>query len=196
MARQKKYYSHNEIENNLYTSGAEWMYESGVIYVGLYHKYSTGEVYTESVWNVQTSKKLIAYEDISTNTFKYKKLKTIKTTYNSLIGYTVQITNKDIENKFITRYFIKKINETSILEISKKTYEQWSNSMIDPNMYIAISLLWHISGDIAAISQKNQKSIILAGQTIPQIKTYLTDLTQYYTDTDYVIPKDINGLDS
>ena len=79
MARQKKYYSHNEIENNLYTFGAEWMYESGVIYVGLYHKYSTGEVYTESVWNVQTSKKLIAYEDISTNTFKYKKLKTIAT---------------------------------------------------------------------------------------------------------------------
>ena len=25
---------------------------------------------------------------------------------------------------------------------------------------------------------------------------FLTDFTQYYTDTDYVIPKDINGLDS
>jgi hypothetical protein len=61
MKRLKLYYPENQIVRNLYTNGNQYMLETGVVYVGFYHRYSTGEVYTESGWNEFQSKKLIPY---------------------------------------------------------------------------------------------------------------------------------------
>jgi hypothetical protein len=43
---------------------------------------------------------------------------------------------------------------------------------------------------------KNKLAIADASTTIPDIANILTNLTQFYTDTDYIAPIDINGLDS
>ena len=59
MSREKTYYSADEVLNNLYASDKQLMYTDGTMYIGLYHKYSTGEIYTEAKWNSNKSKKLI-----------------------------------------------------------------------------------------------------------------------------------------
>ena len=61
MARLRLHYTPNQITKALYTTGSEWQTESGTEYIGLYHTYTTGEVYSESEWNSKTSIKLIEY---------------------------------------------------------------------------------------------------------------------------------------
>ena len=60
--RQKQIYKESEITTDLYTWGEEWQTEDGVEYKGLYHKYTTGEIYTQPVWNELSSKKLVKYQ--------------------------------------------------------------------------------------------------------------------------------------
>ena len=57
--RLKLYYTTDEITNNLYTSGMQYMLQDNTEYRGLYHTYLTGEVYTGATWDSKTSKKLI-----------------------------------------------------------------------------------------------------------------------------------------
>ena len=51
MARLKLYYPVDEITNDLYTYGSELMTEDNVEYIGAFHRYITGEVYTKSKWD-------------------------------------------------------------------------------------------------------------------------------------------------
>ena len=179
--------------NNLYTFGNELMYINGVEYKGLYHKASETEIYTEPVYNNITSKKLVAFQDIASSKYKYQKLNSIKTKYDTITSAPVIITTSDIENKFILRYFFKKINELSIIESTKKSYDDWTSAKIDPNMYIGIQIKWFIAGVIADVSKFNLNSI-RAQKTMPTLIQHLTDPLQYYTSTNYVVPPNINGL--
>ena len=64
--RKKIYYPDSQIQKKLYTQGKEWMeLENWGEYRGYYHKYITGEVFTESEWNPKTSKKLVPYKNRS-----------------------------------------------------------------------------------------------------------------------------------
>ena len=47
---------------------------------------------------------------------------------------------------------------------------------------------------IKSIPEKNNDEIITAAKTIPRISTVLTKLTEYYSDTTYIVPKDINPI--
>ena len=55
MARLKLYYPVDEITTNLYTTGKEWMTTDKKEYVGLFHLYTTGEAYTQPMWNPKSS---------------------------------------------------------------------------------------------------------------------------------------------
>ena len=71
-SRRKLYYPDNQIEKNLYTKGKEWMtLEDWKEYIGPYHRYVTGEVFTEGDWNQFASKKLVRYRNRSESYFKY-----------------------------------------------------------------------------------------------------------------------------
>ena len=146
MARLRSHYTSDEIITDLYTYGNEWMYEDNIQYIGLYHRYTTGEVYTEPIWQTSLSKKLIPYADISTAKFKYKKLKNIKTEYQSVNLHLLEITNNDITAGYVIRYFISKVNERRIFEISKNTYDAYNSSLIDTNLYSVVSIKWTIAG--------------------------------------------------
>ena len=73
-------------------------------------------------------------------------------------------------------------------------------------MYTAVSLTWYITGEIADITKngivikgvqsKNRESIVIASETIPQLISHLTNLTELYVDSTFYIPTDINSLDS
>lgn len=204
--RQKAYYSVNEITTDLYTTGAEWMTADYEEYVGLYHKYTTGEVYTQPKWNKNKSVRLYTYKELSESVKTYNRVTDVELQYNSFETHNVVVTKKDIDAGFITRYIIKKNNEIKFYEIDDKTFTNYSKKKIDPTIYSATQLQWHIVGDIEDMIQgnmtiqgvrsKNLQAVKDAETTMPNLSMYLNNPLQYYTDTDVIIPVDINGLDS
>ena len=202
MARLRSYYSLDEVITDQYTNGLEWMYEDNTPYIGIYHRYTTGEVYSEPNWVPDVSKKLIPYADPTTLTFKYKRLKNIKTKYVSVNKHILEITSDDFKNGYVTRYFISKVNEQSIFEISKDTYDAYNGSLIDPNLYTVISIKWVIVGIpetikkngimTLGVADRNKKEVLKAEQYMPGISITLNKLLEFYTDTDFNVPVDIN----
>ena len=203
MKRLKLKYSVNEITNNLYTFGKEWMTEDDVEYIGLYHTYTTGEVYTRPVWDEQLSKKLVEYTDTTTSVYKYNKLKpNIKVTHKSIQPYQVIVSATDYKTGYITRYFAKKQNENLIIEVNASQYADWDSAKIDNVLYDMIQIKWWVSGNINDISgvvnvpgvkTKNKQAVQSAEIKMPGISLKLSNYTQYYADTTVVVPKDINA---
>ena len=206
MERKKLYYTADEIKPNLYTMGKELMTMDNVEYKGLYHSYSTGEIYTQSTWNFKTSKPLIQWESqlnqLPQSTI-YKKLKpNVIVTYDSVSNSSVTITNTDIKNGFVTRYFITRYDSDTIQEINNISYTK----TIDIILFNKLSIQWYITGPkqdrtsgivtIAGVRSKNIQQITNANIKMPGIIKHLTNPLEYYTDVDFITPTDINGLDS
>ena len=201
--RQKLYYTVDEITNNLYTSGSAWMTETNVEYIGAYHTYSTGEVYTEATWDSRTSKKLIKYAVENTAVTAYKKLKTINVKYDMPHSSVIQITPADIKSGYVRRYFLKKINDSTITEIDSTEFGKYSSNQFDPILYSAITLNWKISGAVydnsadgvfhRGVQTTNQLMVAAAEAQMPGILTKLTNYTEYYMSADLASPKDINS---
>jgi hypothetical protein len=202
--REKSYYSATEITNNLFTTGSEWQTTTGQMYIGQYHKYITGEVYTGAIWNPNTSKKLVPYQITEKTNQVYRTLKTdIKTKYIAPIVYNPIVTIQDRNNGFIMRYFLYKSNERLIIEISPAHFKDYQQGKLDKNLYTGVELKWYISGNIddviknsvliEGVRTKNQKSLKSARQTIPDLSTLLNNPLQFYTDADFIVPGDINS---
>lgn len=204
--RRRLYYTDKQITKNLYTTGAEWQTEDGVEYIGPYHTYITDEVYTQSEWNETTSKKLVKYEQVDQNIIQYQKLKNITLKYETPQPSIVRITNQDRLNGFVTRYIAKKYNETKIIEIDKMQFDKWLENKIDQNIWQIIPIYWKITGDIetringnvtiVGVREHNIKTVSNLETTMPGISSFLNNPIQYYTDSEFNVPRDINGLDS
>ena len=204
--RIKSYYSANEIVTNLYTSDQELMTTDNVEYVGLYHKYTTGEAYSQPTWDKNKSVKLIKYKDQPESVIEYNKISDIEIDYKSFNTYNVAITKENINKGYIDRFIIKRANDNLFYEVNSDTYDIYTNEDIDPILYLAVKFKWYITGNINDVRQgnilipgvpsNNYKELQTAEKTVPNITSYLTDLLQYYVDNDNVTPKDINGLDS
>ena len=201
--RLKSYYPPEEITTNLFTNGKEWQTEDGAEYRGAYHRYMTKEVYTGATWSAKTSKRLIPYISASTRDLTYTALKSRLQTKFIMpwqVTPVITITDRSIGN--INRYFIKKINDASILEIDKPQYEAHQNNVIDSNMFSTTKIIWYITGAVndetvgAVVKQgvrtKNLTQIAYANQAMPGIAMLLTDPLQFYTDNEYKVPPSIN----
>jgi hypothetical protein len=201
--RLKLYYTADEITSNLYTSGSQFMTEDNVEYRGTYHSYITGEVYTGSTWNAKTSKKLITFRDLSSKNAEYQQLKPTSLVFDKPNPTIVSITQQQINNKIVNRYFLKKVNETSIIEVDLEQYQKWINKQIDSVVYLGISIPWTIAGEIEdtningtmikGVRTKNNLQIQYANSKLPGISDYLNNPLQYYLDTTFVVPQDINA---
>jgi len=206
MARLRLHYTPNQITKALYTTGSEWQTESGAEYIGPYHTYTTGEVYSETEWNPQKSMKLLPFVTESVTVTLYKQLKTITVQTQTPQSYTPIINQSDRVAGFITRYFIKKTNESKIIEIDLQQYNAYLAKRIDKNLYQTIAIKWVITGpletqykngvEIPSVIQQNLNAIRIAQETMPGINVVLANPIQYYSDVDIVVPIDINGLDS
>tara|TARA_R110000744_G_scaffold134684_2_gene243876 strand:+ start:1293 stop:1910 length:618 start_codon:yes stop_codon:yes gene_type:complete len=204
--RIKSYYSANEIVNNLYTTGQELMTTDNVEYVGLYHKYTTGEIYSQPTWDKNKSVKLIKYKDQPESVIEYNKISDIEIDYKSFNTYNVAITKENINKGYVDRFIIKRANDNVFYEVNSDTYDMYTREDIDPVLYLAVKFKWYITGNINDVIQgnilipgvksNNYKELQTAEKTVPNIMSYLTDLLQHYVDNDNVTPKDINGLDS
>ena len=108
--RIKIRYTIDEITNDLYTSGGEYMTIDNQEYVGLYHTYSTGEIFSLSKWNARKSIKLIPYKELSESEKQYQKLKPlIQTDYESVKSFVLKINEKNRIDGFVDRYFLYNI---------------------------------------------------------------------------------------
>ena len=204
--RIKSYYSANEIVNNLYTTGQELMTTDNVEYVGLYHKYTTGEIYSQPTWDKNKSVKLIKYKDQPESVIEYNKISDIEIDYKSFNTYNVAITKENINKGYVDRFIIKRANDNVFYEVNSDTYDMYTREDIDPVLYLAVKFKWYITGNINDVRQgnilipgvksNNYKELQTAEKTVPNITSYLTNLLQHYVDNDNVTPKDINGLDS
>ena len=115
----------------------------------------------------------------------------------------METSEKDIITGYITRYFAYDIVNNVVLEIDNDTYKKIQQKEIDPNVYQIVSLRWYITGDLEDVTSgigrdgvktKNKKEIQAASKTISLLSTYLTDLSEFYSDTTYIVPEDINQL--
>ena len=206
MSRLRLHYTPNQITKALYTTGSEWQTESGTEYIGPYHTYTTGEIYSETEWNPQKSIMLLPFVTESKDVSSYKQLKTITVQTQTPKSYTPIVNQNDRVAGFITRYFIKKTNESKIIEIDLQQYNAYLAKRIDKNLYQTIAIKWIITGtletqyrngvELPSVMQQNLNAIRVAQETMPGINIILSNPIQFYSDVDIVVPKDINGLDS
>lgn len=201
--RKRLHYTPNQITTNLYTSGSEWMTDDGVEYIGLYHKYVTKETFTQPMWDLQKSKQLLPYIEKNSLLEQYKKIKTVKTDFQQPQTYLVIITEQDRKLGYINRYFVKKVNEQTIIEINAEQFELLASNKIDSNLFISTMIEWSITGSlensyangttILGVKVKNYKAVVEAENVLQGIISKLTNLIEYYSDTDFVTPQDINA---
>jgi len=201
--RNRLHYTPNQITPNLYTTGSQWMTEDGVEFLGPYHTYTTGEIYSQSKWNAKTSKKLVPFVLESTANYVYKQLKTIQTKFDTPQFTQPIITIQSRNAGFISRYFLKKANESVINEVDETQYDKWGIQKIDSNIWNATQITWYITGNlrdemqrgvlVRGVIEKNLQEIQRAEIEVPGISLVLTNPVQYYSDTDFVVPKDINS---
>jgi hypothetical protein len=200
--RQRLHYTPSQITKNLYTTGSELMNSAQKEYIGPYHTYTTGEVFSGATWNPQTSIKLFAIVFESELTKQYKKIKTVQTKFDSPVTSIPTITEADRTAGFITRYILYQLNKNLITEIDSGQYTKWIARQIDNNLYQAFQFKWYISGPTTdvydggvlkpGVYTKNLETLTKLQESIPDIFTFFTDLLQYYSDSDYVVPADIN----
>jgi|7_EtaG_2_1085326.scaffolds.fasta_scaffold10439_2 hypothetical protein len=199
--RKKVSYNIDEIVNNLYTFGEEYETADGNNYIGLYHKYIfTDEIYTQPSWDKNTSVVLNKTEIQPEAVKEYKKLNpNIKTSYDSIIDIIPEKKN----NKTLNRYFVQNVSSKKIQEIDQKQFDSFSDKF-DNNLYTAVNINWTISGNIInttntngilnlGVKTKNKEAIKKAEKKIPNISAKLTNLLEFYTDTEFIVPADINS---
>ena len=189
MARKRRiYYPEGAIQKGLYTNGGEWMFEDGTEYTGQYHKYlNTREVFTESYFIKDVSKKLIRYYnldvDFQKNTFEYNTLKEVVKDYTPELTipdpYFLQPSQEDYDNGFVERYFYKRKGSTTINEISKKGFGN-----LNSPYYQKLKLKWKITGPLndtteeTGIIDTNLRTILLYKNEFTGLERYLTNLQQ------------------
>ena len=186
--RRRIYYPEGAIQKGLYTNGGEWMFEDGTEYTGQYHKYlNTREVFTESYFIKDVSKKLIRYYnldvDFQKNTFEYNTLKETVKSYTPELTipdpYFLQPSQEDYDNGFVERYFYKRKGSTTINEISKNGFGN-----LNSPYYQKLKLKWKITGPLndtneeTGIIDTNRRTILLYQNEFTGLERYLTDLQQ------------------
>jgi len=165
--RIKIYYPDSQIVNNLFTKGGEFMKLNNFEeYVGFYHRYSTGEVFTETKWDILKSTRLIRFRPIIENSKKYYGLKHFyqvgsnrrkqRSNTDEYYKYSApravrrKLTEKEIKAGKITRHFVTKRNERDriFFEISPEQVNGYPllSEGINQYLYELVQLPWKVDG--------------------------------------------------
>ena len=174
--RKKIYYPEGQIQKGLYTEGKEWMLEDGTEYVGDYHKYSTGEVFTKSSYIKNVSELLIPYVNLNIREFKEKF------EYDRLIGepredfvfatYGVTPpTQKEYDFGYFKRYFVKRHFDNIIIEVTFDTFDA-----VQEEHYVKVEIGWKLTGDVVDV---NYTQITLANEKMVGLRNYITNYSEF-----------------
>jgi hypothetical protein len=176
MGRKKIYYPEGQIQKGLYTEGSEFMFEDGTEYVGDYHKYTTGEVYTKSAFVKNVSKQLIPYINLSKFDnkvkFEYDNLRDGEVESFVFAKYEKNQPNqKDYDRGYYSRYFVKRHFDQIITEVNKDTF----NSVQDEH-YSKLEIAWKLRGNVIDI---NLLQVRTAEKDIKGISNYITNYSEF-----------------
>jgi len=207
MAKRKKiYYPDSQIEKNLYTRGKEWMYlNDWKEYIGYYHRYSNGEVFTEREWDPNRSEILVKYKERQESYFRYldiKKYTEYRGEKYELVGpqkyFTYSApravkrlpTDIETEDGLMERYFVYKRNEPNrvMIEVDKKQTENFDmdNTGINQYLYGLVKVPWKLSGPerdiydgtmikISGVVDTNQRIVEKYSKKFPILKQILNN---------------------
>jgi len=190
---RNKYYTKEQTIENLETKGKEWQLENGVEYIGRYHRYIDGKVFTQASYSASRSVQLFPYIEQNTKTTDYEEL-VGKPSNISPKYFTPLISKKDFATGNINRYFIRVRNSVAaadIIEIDKQQFNLWKQQSggIDFDYYVAIELPWKLTGprfdDIstqpkkAGVEDTNRRIVFQKNPELPGIADLLTDYIEY-----------------
>lgn len=198
--RKRIYYTKAQIEEGLVTNGGEWMFTNGTEYIGQYHKYITGEVFSESTFIEGKSKILIPYIDIEkinqqtdfgidlAKNFEYDSIKNVDVPKSVTPNPSLHIvSNKDITNGYMTRYFAYKANDGRILELSKDEYDKiGTDNGLDEILWKRFTIRWKVIGPERDVLDKNG-NIVESGIIDTNRRTVTSQSTQYPTLMNYIV---------
>lgn len=135
----------NKILENQYTSGGEFIYSlNNNEYIGYYYiiggtQYYAGKVYDKGAY------RLFKIEDVAPNGPTTKNIATnlnrlIST--DALISRQFKLSQEDIENGYLDRYFIKKKNSNpiEIKEVGQETFVNFKNKPLYQGVQVRILL--------------------------------------------------------
>jgi len=195
MPRTKPYYPKSSIINNLRTTGKEWMFVDGTEYIGLYHRYLDGLVMSGGTYNRLTSQDLIPYIDYTDqpNNQIYDALipkpRYIAPEYQASIP-----TEKDFKNGQYVRYFLRLRTSTlttDIIEVTKPQFTLYNKvgQGIEFELYTGVQVPWKLTGPLtdvklefgidSGVSDTNRRTVLRLDQSMPGLKNFLTDYTEY-----------------
>lgn len=202
--RKKIYYPEYQIDKDKFTRGGEFMDSGGVEYIGPYHTYTTGEVFSESEYNQMKSKKLYPLRRDIQNTYKMQQIK--KNSYTEflksdldMVKYTqpnyslTKPIKSDFDRGFYNRYFaVKRNDDTVIFEISQAGFEQYGKlGGINKFLYIVDTIRWTLTGpeqDIKSesgsilkygVTSNNTRMVELLSKTYRNIKIIFPNPDQF-----------------
>jgi len=198
--RKRIYYTKAQIEEGLVTNGGEWMFNNGTEYIGQYHKYITGEVFSEATFIDGKSKILIPYIDIEkinqqtvfgidlAKNFEYDSIKNVDVPKSVTPNPSLQlVSNKDITNGYMTRYFAYKANDGRILELSKDEYDKiGTDNGLDEILWKRFTIRWKVIGPERDVLDKNG-NIVESGIIDTNRRTVTSQSTQYPTLMNYIV---------
>lgn len=182
------YFPKSQIKENLHTNGGEFqLANSKQEYRGYYFITSKQEAYTGKNTQDKPNNKLIAISSLPTNKesilkedevlptdyylindsyYNAKGLSTKRLAPRAPIQTLGKPTDKDIQNGFFNRYFVKKGNEFRFIEISKDEYNYFrsQNSRVQWQLYTPTKIKWDIQGDREQVYNGNKTVVSLAEQ--------------------------------
>jgi hypothetical protein len=204
MKRQKLYYPEYQITKDLFTRGGELMDVSGNEYIGYYHVYTTGEIFSEAAY--VTGKSIKLYPLTRDMESPYKRIKINKMSYMGFLRsdfnfkkytqpkYRVsKPTADDFTRKYYYRFFaVKRNDKNTIFEISRDAFNSYGKvGGINNILYIVESIKWVIAGpevDTKTLSgqvleygvdSSNTRTLNQLSRRYPTIKTIFPNTTQY-----------------
>ena len=192
--RRRIYYTKAQVREGLVTEGGEWMFTDNTEYIGQYHTYTTGEVFSEATFVDGKSRILIPYVDVqninqqneigidTAKNFEYDNIKTLDVKKSITPNPNqIQPTDKDIKRGWMERYFAKKVNDDIILELTKEDFDNVGTEKgLDKILWEKFKLRWKISGDATDVIETNQRTIQIKSEDYPSITSLIVDYTEFY----------------
>ena len=179
--RPRLRYNKEDITENLFTTGSEWMTTNTVEYKGVYHRYVDGTVLTMGSYDPTLSRKLIPYQAQEQDTLNERRYRTLKTDQKTKYQAPTASTTIPTKDDLSCEYKKKKI---------------------DSNLYKAVELSWTIKGPLQnettggvttpSVENANRKLVTVASRTCPKLATFITNYLEFAIVGDIQVPADIN----
>ena len=201
------YYPPNKIKPNQYTSGNEYvLLENKSNYVGYYFTTFDGKVFTGKTIGDTFNLELTSISEISSTSQDYgfvgdrfysQILKGDDDEIQQLPQYSipkpsiVSPSPNDYSRGFFIRYFMKRVNGSTISEINRETFNDLSQGIkYNSALYVTTSLSWSISGQLETttengiitrgVRQVNMETVQQTNLIFIGINQYLTDYAEFY----------------